>query len=279
MRTILIPVDSSTTSDNAARFAVSWAKQYGYTKIVLLKTFYQSMFELMIVSEGHSHVNQDSINEEREESGNRLNELQQQLSEISGQQISVETRTSELPLLRSINQAIEEDQPELIIVGSNFNRREESFIASQVIGIAKTSPVKVLVVPDSFIYQPVKNVLVPTDSKTLLTLEKLERLKKESRLGDAKLFILNVDQGKAKETADKENIEGKLHQFLNEFNHELYYVNDSNVLHGIMTFSEAQSIDLIIALPGKHSFLYYLTNTSISEAIYKNARLPVLILK
>jgi hypothetical protein len=50
-------------------------------------------------------------------------------------------------------------------------------------------------------------------------------------------------------------------------------------MNGILNFTQTKDVQLIVALRGKRSFLYYLTHKSISEAIYRNAKEPVLILK
>ncbi|MCW3116092.1 MAG: UspA domain protein [Chitinophagaceae bacterium] len=280
MRTILIPVDFSSTSFHAIHFAAEWSKKYEYGKIILLKTFYESMLELLIVSEGYSQVNQDLLNEKRAESEKQLEEMRIELVEKTGIATTVETRVSELPLLRSILEVIEEEPIELIVVGSGNDKQGSNFIAGHIIGIAKLSPVKVLIVPAGYDYHTVEKVLVPCDRKTLMTLDKLARLKNDARLAGAKLLVLNVDkEGPSIPDEKWMEVEENAHSFLKDFPHEIHHVTSQDVISGILSFSESHKTDLIIALPGKHSFLYYLTNKSISEAIYKNARQPVLILK
>ncbi len=282
MRTILIPVDFTVTSQNAVSFAASWSKKYGYDRIILLKTFYESMFEFMILSEGHTHVHQDTLNAQRGALEGQLEEWRLQLTKKTGPGVLVETRVSEAPLLRSIFELIGEEQPELILLGSdNYRLSGGSFIADRIIPIAKTSPVKLLIVPSDYVYRPVETVLVPCDTKTLATLDKLVRIKRDSRVRDAKLLVLNVSKDGPPSSTDASRVEteANAHEFLKEFRHEIHYVKGPDVLNGILAFTQSHEADLIIALPGKHSFLYYLTNKSISEAIYKNARQPVLILK
>ncbi len=73
--------------------------------------------------------------------------------------------------------------------------------------------------------------------------------------------------------------ENSLHNYLQNFEHEIHYRSDRNVINGIINFTKEHNVQLIIALPGRHSFLYSLTHDSISKAIYRNAKQPVLILK
>lgn len=281
MKTILIPVDFTATSDNAVLFAAEWSKRYEYTRIVLLKTFYDSMFEHIAISADYSQVNQDYSAQERQDAEEQMSNLRSRLVAKTGDGIEVETILSELPLLRAIIEQIEEEKPELMILGSdNYNYSSGSFIAGNLISIAKASPVRVLIVPADYHYRPVHDALVPFDFNLVSTLEKLSGLRKP-QWSDIRLMVLNVDPKQKHLQPDTKftETENALHQYLENFQHQLYYDNDKNVIHGIMNFISNNQVDLIIALPGNRSFLYALTHKSISQALYQNAKLPVLILK
>jgi len=74
-------------------------------------------------------------------------------------------------------------------------------------------------------------------------------------------------------------MEKSLHNYLNNFHHEIYYESNKNVIDGILNFEKINHVQLLIALPGVHSFLYSLTHKSVSEALYRRCLLPVMILK
>ena len=59
MKTLLVPVDFTATSENAVNFAIEWCRTYEYERIILLKTFYDSIFEGLIVSAEYSNVNEE----------------------------------------------------------------------------------------------------------------------------------------------------------------------------------------------------------------------------
>jgi hypothetical protein len=179
-------------------------------------------------------------------------------------------------------ETIQIEQPELLVVGSDtYRHSSDSFIAGNLISIAKVSPVRVLIVPADYAYQPVHETLVPLDFNNLDTLEKLEHLKTYQQWTDLRLKVLNVDARERYLNPDDNwrEKENRLHAYLKNFQHEIYYDNDRNVINGILNFTKNNNVQLIVALPGKYSFLYSLTHKSISEAIYRNAREPVLILK
>jgi nucleotide-binding universal stress UspA family protein len=282
MKTILIPVDFTETSDNAVNFATAWSRQYGYERIILLKSFYDSMFESVVISAEYSNFNQENLNREREVAVERLHQLCRGLAAKTHPQVKVITAVSEAPLLRAIMELIDREKPELIVVGSdNFSYSSESFVASNVIAIAKVSPVRVLVVPASYTYQPVMEALVPCDYDFLATVNKVNNLRSTPQWQEVTLNILNVDAKERYLNPDDifRERETRLHEYLKNFRYQLYYRNERNIISGIKNFISDHPVQLIIALPGKHSFLYALTHKSITEAIYRNANQPVLILK
>lgn len=282
MKTLLVPVDFTATSKNTVNFAAKWSKQYEYNRIILLKTFYDSIFENIMVSAAYSNMNQDYMNSLRQDQTDQLQDLCKTLSEKVGAEIKVITAVSELPLLRSIFEIIKEEKPELVMLGTdNYSYSSSSFIGTNVIDIAKASPVRVLIVPADSTYKPVEHALLPYNLNMLKDLDRLNRLRNAPQWAHLKLLVLNIDtfQSTAAKPDKIKETEEKFDNFLKNFRHEVYYATDKDLLAAIRNFTKDHNVQLIIALPGQHSFLYNLTHKSISQAIYRNARLPVLILK
>jgi nucleotide-binding universal stress UspA family protein len=283
MKTMLVPVDFTATSENAVSYAVEWCKAYDYKRIILLRTLYDSMFDSLIPSVDYVHVSQDYMVKDREEAMQKLKSMCTELIARVEPDIKVSLAVSEFPLLRSIHEIIEDKKPELVVVGSdNYSYSSESFVAGNAIEIARSSPVRVLIIPSHYQYQPVKQALVPVNFNTISSLNKLHHYQTATpQWKNKKLLVLNVDPKERYLRPDEEfkDAVNALHEYLKDFSHEVYYSNNKNILNGIMDFSRNHETQLIVALPGKHSFLYSLTHKSISEALYRNAKRPVLILK
>jgi nucleotide-binding universal stress UspA family protein len=282
MKTLLIPIDFSATSYNAVAFAAEWCKKYKYERIILFKTFYDSMFEYIFVSADYSAINQDTLNSQRDSAMEQLQDICKDLAEIAGPAVKVVTAVSELPLLRGLIEVIQNENPALIIVGSdNFNYDDAGIISRNIIGTAKASPVIVLVVPADYTYKPVEQALLPYNLNMLNDIDKLQSFRTFTLWHEIKLLVLNID------TTDRiikvpnrfNEVENKFQTLLKDFKHEIYYSTEKNVINSINNFVKDHDVQLIIALPGKHSFLYSLTHQSISQAIYSNVKQPVLILK
>jgi nucleotide-binding universal stress UspA family protein len=279
MKTILIPVDFTGTSDNALEFAMAWCRNFEYNHIILLKTFPSSIFENVLPTTEYINVSQEHRKDEME----KLRHRRQTFIDLFDPDIKVSIATSEKSLLRSIIDILETEKTELIVLGSDhFSRSENSFISSQIIEIAKASPVGVLIVPSVCKFQVIQKVLVPIDIQSIGLLERLERFGvKSTKWSDKELIVLNVDPKEKyllRDEAFKRN-ENSLHGYLKNFRHEVHYSNDKSILNGIINFLNKHPVDLVVALPGNHSFLYSLTHKSISEALYRDTPKPVLILK
>jgi len=282
MKTLLIPVDFTPASENAVNFAVEWANKYLYERILMVKSFYTSMYESVIMAGEFANVDQQYLNLIREKEKERLDNLCKAVYEKTNGEISVQSSVSEMPLVRTINQLIKSEEPEMILLGydqvDNYNA---AFVSGNVISIAKSSEVRVLIVPANCTYQPIHEVLVPCDFNTVESLNKINSLRASKRWDDVKLLVLNVNAKGSHINPDEKfkTTEASLHDYLINFQHEIYYAEDKNVVRGILNFSKINEVQLIFALPGRYSFLYSLTHKSISEALYKNAGLPVMILK
>jgi nucleotide-binding universal stress UspA family protein len=283
MKTMLIPVDFTDTSDNAVNYAAEWCRAYDYNRIILIKTLYNTMFDNLIPSVDYVHVCQDYMTKDREEATERLKSLCRELITKVDPGVKVSFALSELPLLRSILEIVEKEKPELIVVGSdNYDYSSDSYVGGHVIDIARTSPVRVLIVPAHYPYQPVRQALVPVNFNSVSFLSKLHSYQAATpKWREKKLLVLNVDPKGRYMRPDEEfrRAENALHEYLQDYQHEVYYSNNKNIINGIIEFSKEHEVQLIVALPGEYSFLYSLTHKSISEALYRNADKPVLILK
>lgn len=284
MKSLLVPIDFSAASQNAVDYAVHWSQRYGYDQIILFKVHYESFMDFIsTLGVGYSFMGKDASFNYRRESKALLKRLQKaaraQLDTESN--IQVRTATSDLPLTRAIVEILSEEPTiELIALGSDHTRSNDpGFITANIIKIARISPVKVLIIPEGYAYKPVEKVLVPCDLKHMEQLSKLEKYK--SMLDThSQLTILNIYADPQQEQQDTiRQWKEKLHHYFEGKDLQLYDAYNKNTLNGVLDFVSQHDTDLIVALPGTHSFLYYMANKSLSEGIYKNTSQSVLLLK
>ena len=285
MKSILVPIDFSAASRNAVDYAARLSLQYGYEEIILLTVHYESFMDyISTLGVGYSFMGKDASFNYRKKSKDLLKHLQKtaqaQLPENTN--IKVRTATSDLPLTRATLEILAENAGiELVVLGSDHMQASEpGFITANIISIVRVSPVKVLIVPEGHAYQPIRKILVPCDLKHMIHLSKLEQYKVLLETQQAQLTVLNILADQREEEADLiKDWEHKLHTYFDQVQLEVKHLYDSNTLHGVLSYVEQHDTDLIVALPGSHSFLYYMANKSLSEGIYKNTNQAILLLK
>jgi nucleotide-binding universal stress UspA family protein len=279
MKTILIPVDFSATSSNALKYTVGLIKDIDVGRVILSKTFYKSYYEQIFPSADFVQISAEEIQNERDLIDEQLNELILQLRQQCKPSIKVQIATSELPLLRSIVDLIEEEKPDLLLLGSDGpNAEEESYIGQLVIPITKASAVPVLIIPAGVEYQSIKNTLIPCDFTKVSRLAVIQGLNSPLQWIHPDLVILNIDPKQKYLSHEQENLDS-LKSLLADYAYEIHYAVDQDTVSGILNFADEHEVQLITALPGKYSFFSMFTHKSTTEALTLNAKHPVLILK
>lgn len=279
MKTILIPVDFSATCENVLKYAAALSKRIQANRIILLKSYYVSLYAQLLPSADFVQLSAENIDEERLGHEHRLGALSKDILQECHPDIKIEIAISEEPLLRAIREVIDTEKPDLLLLGTDAGDAEgESYISQQVVVIAKTSPVPVLIIPAGVQHQPLKNVLIPVDFSATTRLNVVHYLEKLQFASNPQLWVLNVDPQQNYLNHEEENA-AALKIALESYNYKVYYSNDKDTVRGILNFAAANDVQLIVALPGKHSFFYNLTHSSITEALAINTYKPVLILK
>jgi len=279
MKTILIPVDFSDTCKNVLEYAAALSKRIEAGRIILLKSYYVSLYAQLLPSADFVQLSAENIDEERLGHEEQLTILSRNLLQQCNPDVKIDVALSEEPLLRAIREVIDSEKPDLLLLGTDAqDAAEESYISQQVVVIAKTSHIPVLVVPAGVQHQPLKNVLVPVDFSATSRLNLVQYLEKLQFTSNPELWLLNVDPQQKYLNHEEENT-ASLKAALESYNYKVYYSDDKDTVRGILNFAAKNDVQLIVALPGKHSFFYNLTHSSITEALAINAYKPVLILK
>lgn len=249
MKTLLIPVDFSAPSDNAIAFAADLANASQYEDLVLVANVYVPIFEQIIPSPDLLQVTAADVQQKKRLIREHLEALKAHIQTRLSPNTSIKYAISDLPLVRAVLQQVHDVSPALVVIGSNsYHNAEDSMIGRQIVRLAKVIPAPVLVVPPQSNYRPVTDVLVAAGWSSLAAFDPKKMLEKLNPGWHPTISLLDIDAS---------------HQDL----------------PGVLQFAEEKQVQLIIALPGRHSFLYHLTHQNIQQGILQNARKPVLILK
>jgi nucleotide-binding universal stress UspA family protein len=282
MKTLLVPVDFSGPSDNAAAFAADLANDRGYDEIVLAANVYVPIFEQIIPTPDLLQVTAADIQQKKKLIRSQLEVLKEEILNRLSRNSPVRFVISDRPLVRAILQQVHDESPALVIVGSNsLGATDSSLIGRQIIELAKVIPAPVLIVPAKSSYQPVSDALVAGNFNSLACIDPLKLLGKIIHGPHPRLLLLDINASHESLPATKSSSAAKaaLSELLKSFDHQQYHLEDKEILQAVLKFADDNPVQMIIALPGRHSFLYHLTHQNIQHGIWLNAQKPVLILK
>jgi len=282
MRTYLVPIDFSQASINAAEFAAELSKQTNVEYIVLLNAYYVSPIETMLPNPDMVQLMEEEVEAEAAERIKKLEYLQHKLQKIVREGVEISVHLNRSHLLRAVVENVSAKNADLVILGSKGNTSKTDVeIGGHVVRISKASPVPVIVVPPKYNFKTIKKVVVACDFdkvKETVPLDSLKRLLDKKKF---ELLVVNIDKESRHLSGDAERRaeETALYSMLKQYHPKYSYVNNTDVINGILEFATDNDAQLVIALPHKYSFFQSLLHDSVSQQLAATASVPVLLLK
>ncbi|MDB5006476.1 MAG: hypothetical protein JWQ84_2184 [Mucilaginibacter sp.] len=283
MKTYLVPVDFSHAADHAAEFAAALSHQTDVDRIVLLNAYYVSVYETILPNPDMVLVKEEEIEQNVADRLRKLENLKRKLAKKVKPGVEIITHLNRTHLLRAVIENTLSREADLVILGSRGNSsNDDALLGSHVIKISKASPVPVIVVPPAYSFETIKRVVVACDFNKVTETVPLDALKKILANKKLELLVVNVDnKTRHNNEADAERMaeETALYTMLKEFNPQYFYINQPDIINGILQFATEKDAQLVIALPHKYSFLQSLLHNSVSQQLAESSAAPVLMLK
>lgn len=277
MKTILVPTDFSSTAKNAAIYAIKLATSLSAEKIILFNA-YQPVAP--IVNEPTlpaTSLPVIDVQTMQQISSNNLLKFKNDLIAEQPSTISIDLKSDFSNLANDINDICETTGADLIVMGvTGTSKIEEMLIGSTAISVVKSTKVPVIIVPPGATYSPIKNIVFACDLKKVAETTPVNSIKTIVDLTSASLHILNVNEGNQENEAQKNSQSELLGSMLQECNPVFHFVDDSDFVTGINSFSDQNSIDLIIMIPKRHDFFDGLFKESHSRRLAFHSHVPLM---
>lgn len=276
MKTILVATDFSETASHAAYYSVSMAMQIGFPRIMLYHSY-----DIPYASSDIPLPEPDNIQQLHEKSVAFLEYLKNDLTTVAGQQITIDIHTNESPLLLAIETFVQEEDIQLVVMGTTGKRKiEKILLGSNCQSLAKECTVPLLLVPYEAPVERIKRIVLATDLKEVAEISPVMTIKNLIHALQAKLFILNVDYNESEHYSPDIIAQQKaLHKLWDDENPEYHFTNNKDCAAGIAAFAEEKDIQLVIAIPRKHSFFQSLFHRSLTEKLAYHSHIPLLFVK
>lgn len=271
MRTILVPVDFSSSSLNAANYALNLANSIN-AELVLLHVFYlPALYPETIDETGREEQQIKEIEA-------RLEELKQALLHKSTDNLSIKTAVRSGDVVSEIKKYATEIKAYLIVMGSGDKNSLERFLwGSNTLSVMKRLRVPVMIIPPGVRFTKIRKIAFACDLEKGEENLPLNEIKRIAGLFSAEFHIIYIGKESNRVLSEHAIDELKiLRSELKELKPIFNYAYGKEVAGEIQEFTEKLNFDLLIIVPRSYSLIKELFHHQDSTAVVLHAHLPVL---
>jgi nucleotide-binding universal stress UspA family protein len=278
MKSILIPIDFSAASRNTLQYIADFSHDFLVEEILLLKAYHIPLISRLMPSPDMVQLSAEEMAEDRRESEKKFQAIVQEFKVRTKETVKVNAMFVMDAIIPAITRIVKLYEPELIAIGNSLNNDADCTLKEDIVPIAKMSTVPVLLIPTDSRYFKLERVLLPTSFENLERLKSFKKLCKSQAWLKADIIVLNVDGNhRHDEIADDDyDVLGK---YLDTFQYHIEYSYGPDVAKDILKAAWDYHVQVILALPGRHSFYHDLLHNSVTKTFALHARIPVLLLK
>lgn len=257
METVVVPVDFSTPSLNAAQYAVDMlAGSYG-SRLILYH-----MYE----KEHDQEVAED-----------QLRNLQTALSKNTPIRIETVGVCGD-DFLHEIERVVHHRNASLLVMGiTGKTMLEQVFVGSNTLKVIDKKIAPVLIVPPSAQFNQIKNVALASDFKDVRLTTPSVPIKSVLDLFRPALHIVNVDsEHYVSLTPEYQEERAIMAEMFDGYNPEFYFIGMNDFFDAIEKFIEDKHIDMLITIPRQHSFLKSILSENHTKKLAYHSYIPLL---
>lgn len=259
MNTVIVPVDFSETSLNAARFSMKLLTGH-YGVHMILHSVYEKPSQAAEIQ-------------------TKLEKLKAELMDIGIVKITLLAEEGS-DFITELEKLARHQQADLIIMGiTGRSAIGQTFIGSNTLKMVSKKVCPVLIVPPDATYRDVKNVLLTSDFKNVMSSTPSVPIKKVLKTFRPSLHIINVDsEHYVALTEAYQEQRAQLAEMFKEFNPEFYFLGLYNIDEAINQFAHDKNVDFIIVIHKEHSLMEKLFVKSHTKKLAYHSSVPVLAL-
>ncbi len=270
MKTILVPTDFSDASRNASIYAAEFAKIM-QCEVVLYHTY---LVPIVIASDMPTTI---MMNPEvlRQETLALLRKEADTVGEITGTKLLYEA--TEGDAVTEIIEIERNNKPDLIIMGM----KESGPVSEYIIGSIATDVIRqsltpVLIIPIQAKFKQFKKIVFATDYSLSTDTHLLEPIKEFCKIFYSKLFILNVVKELELIGVEKEVSRMRIQNYFEDLEHQHYYLEDDDIIHGLNNFIDEYGVDVIAMLPHRHNLFSRIFKEGSTKKMAFHTHIPLL---
>lgn len=256
MKTVIVPLDFSETSFNAARFAAQMLANKDVTVILY------NMFE---------------DDEDSDASGNYLESLKDEFKAKGVKKVET-VKEGGSDVVESLVRLAFQKAATLIVMGiTGKTGMEKVFMGGNTLKMIDRNVCPVMVIPPDASFKEIKNVAFTSDFVNVESTTPVLFIKSVLDLFKPKLHIINVDSKHyVSLTEEFQQERSKMEAMFSDYEIEFYFIGMSDFHDAINQFSYDKNIDLIVTVPRYHSFLSSVFKSTHTKKLVYHSSVPIL---
>ncbi|MBC7890183.1 MAG: universal stress protein [Ferruginibacter sp.] len=270
MKIIIVPVDFSTTSTNAAEFAGNLAAFYG------AEIWLYHAYQIPIALSEFAYPVVD-IAEMQKAAVHELDVLKENTQNKLRRTITINTRAEMNVLQLGLNNLCDELKPDMVVMGlSGKNALTRLIVGSNTIKTVYNLYYPILVVPPKAEFIPVRKIGFACDYREIEKTTPVTLLKKIVTDFHAELHVMNVDHNNNNPNPGKANESLLMNNLLRDTKAEFHSIEAGEITDGINWFIDKSKLDWLVVIPKKHKLLEKVFRRSHTKELVYHTHIPVL---
>ncbi|MEO8961142.1 MAG: universal stress protein [Ginsengibacter sp.] len=272
MKNILVPIDFSPASRNAATYAVSLAQAFDATVYVFHAILPPVLIDDSILAS--VMVTQAEIVAENNKS------LEHEVEKLSKEfSVTIKGLVREGYASNIIPELAAENDIDVIVMGMKGEGKSISIFGSTTTTIIRKSDYPVFVIPENAGYKPITNITLASDYDTEIEMDRYNVLLALAEKFTSKINIINIQKKSA--SLNREESVGKKQTSLafSGYNHQFHTLNENSVAEGINQFIEINHTDILAMVAHKHPLFDRLFGKVHTKSMSYQTKLPLLVLQ
>ncbi len=271
MKNILVPIDFSSASLNAAKYAVSLAQPFNATVTLLnvvmppiLKD--DSLLAFVMVTQAEIVTSHNEL---------MLQEIDK-LSQL--QSIKITGLVKEGNPVDTIMEIAEKGNADLVVMGRKGKGDSQSMFGSTITSIIKKGIIPVFAIPENAKYEFIDTITLATDFNPNTEREDYSLLFSIAKKYDSFVRILNVQKNLS--TMNEDEFIGKIKsaRTFEYVKHSIETIPYKTVIQGIAHFLEENNSEILVMLSRRHSFFERIIRKTHTNEMTYQTKIPLLIL-
>jgi len=277
MKNVLVPVDFSPTSRNAALYAMGWVSQVLGKKVVLYHAF-QTALAAFHANPDFEGLNEEDLQPEKED---QIYAMKQELLGETRLPVQVDTRCVYEIFEEDLTSVCQQTGTQLVIMGiTGGGVLREKLIGSNALKVARHTANQVIIVPPDARFSGIRRVMLLTDYEQVDTTTPFHVIHELLELTGAELEVVHVEESKEQAKAHTKIIRQEnavMHQHLRNYHPTYFIAYNHSFEQAVHDLVKQHSVDLIIVIPKKIGYMDRLINSSHTDALVFHSHVPVLI--